>query len=183
MKKNELNLLYILLFMSLYGCSVPKFYSEINEMQNDIKYETEKNIDNAIEIKIKSNDVNKLVFKKLKKELVNSNHIIYFNHPSSSLIEKKYWFVVYDIDNQIYYELESSETNKKRIELIKRSDTLTNNYYRYILNNYINDKCDILKQKGNTKLSGVRTYEAIYEVNLESKENRSCYFRNFLYLE
>ncbi|MCU0350816.1 MAG: hypothetical protein MUF43_08305 [Flavobacterium sp.] len=181
MKNSKLKLLYILFFIVLYSCSTPKFYNEVNEMQTSIKYETEKNTDNAIRVKIKSNDVNRLVFKRLEKELVNTNHIIYFNIPSSSITDKKYWFVVYDVDNQIYYELESDDNKKKRIQLLNTSDTLTDSFYRFVFDSYLDDKCDMLKEKGKSFMSGVRTYEAIYEVNLESKVNRNCYFRDFYF--
>ena len=181
MKNSKLKLLYILFFIVFYSCSTPKFYNEVNEMQTSIKHETEKNTDNAIRVKIKSNDVNRLVFKRLEKELVNTNHIIYFNIPSASITDKKYWFVVYDVDNQIYYELESDDSKKKRIQLLNTSDTLTGSFYRFVFDSYLDDKCDMLKEKGKSSMSGVRTYEAIYEVNLESKVNRNCYFRNFYF--
>ena len=181
MKNSKLSLLYILYTILLYSCSTPKFYSEINQMQNDIKNETEKNKDSAISLKIKSNDVNRLVFKRLEKELVNTNHIIYFNIPSSSIMDEKHWFVVYDVDNQKYYELESSDNNKKRIQLLNSSETLINSYYRFIFDSYLDDKCEMLKQKGNNSKSGVSTYEAIYEINLKSKVSRSCYFRDFYF--
>jgi amino acid permease len=42
MKKNKLNLLNILIFTFLYSCSVPKFYDEIKEMQDNNKYEIKK---------------------------------------------------------------------------------------------------------------------------------------------
>lgn len=183
MKKSKLNLLYILLFMSLYGCSVPKFYNEINEMQKNIKYETEKNNEAVISIKTQSYNMNKLVFNKLKKELTKTNHIIYLYSADASFTSKKYWFIVYDVDNNIYYNIENKDANSKTIKIVEVNDYLKDNYYRFIFDSYLNDQCELLKQKGNTKLSGVRTYEAIYEVNLENKENRSCYFRNFLYLE
>lgn len=182
MKKSKLNLLYILMFMFLYSCSVPKFYSEINEMQKNNNYEIKKNSETVISIKTQSYDMNKLVFNKLKKELIKTNHIIYL-YSSDSFTSKKYWFIIYDVENNIYYNIENKDNNPKNIEIVEVNNDLKDNYYRFIFDNFLENKCEILKQRGNIKLSGVRTYKAIYEVNLETKKNKSCYFRNFLYLE
>jgi hypothetical protein len=127
--------------------------------------------------------MNKLVFNKLKKELTKTNHIIYLYSPDASFTSKKHWFIIYDVENKIYYYIENKDSNPKKIEIVKVSNNLKDNYYRFIFDNFLENKCEILKQRGDIKLSGVRTYKAIYEVNLESKKNKCCYFKNFLYLE
>lgn len=175
--------LYLLLIIFLNSCGVPRFYNEINEMHKSVKHETE-NVDNdAINIKIKDFNMNLLVFNKLKKELTEVNHIIYFYHPKSSFNSQKVWFIVYDVDNKIYYELENNDSNPKKIHLVERNDVLLNSFYEYIFENYINDNCELLKEKGNVKISGERTFEVIYEVDLIQKKNKKCFFKNFIFLD
>lgn len=182
MKSKMTKILYVLLLsMSFIGCSTPKFYTEIARMQKEIRDDIDKAEGNTPnEVRIKGYDMNKLVLKKMRNELKNTNHILYYNSPNSSFSSNKFWFTIYDVDNKVYYSLENNDSYKKQIDLIEKKDNLSDKFALYIFNNYMNNNCELLKNKGNVNISGVRTYEAIYEINLTNKENKHCYFKNFI---
>ena len=93
------NIIYIIYFL-ICSCNTPKFYGEINSMQNEIKKEIELKNNQTKNNKIKGYDFNKLVLSKLRNELKNTNHIIYYNYSdndSFSFKSKKKWFIIYDL--------------------------------------------------------------------------------------
>ncbi len=184
-KSKMTRILYILLLsISFIGCSTPKFYTEIATMQKEIRDDIDKDEGNPqSEVRIKGYNMNKLVLKKMRDELKNTNHILYYYSPDSSFSSNKFWFTIYDVDNKIYYSLENNDLNNKQIDLIKKTDNLddpSDGYALFVFNNYINNNCELIKNKGNVNISGARTYEAIYEIDLTNKENKYCYFKNFL---
>ncbi|TPD69789.1 hypothetical protein FJA49_07735 [Flavobacterium microcysteis] len=175
-------ILYILLLsISFIGCSTPKFYTEIATMQKEIRDDIDKAEGNPQnEVRIKGYNMNKLVLKKMRNELKNTNHILYYYSPDPSFSSNKFWFIIYDVDNKVYYNIENNDFNNKQIDLIEKTDKLSEKFALFVFNNYMNNNCELLKSKGNVNISGVRTYEAIYEINLTNKENKHCYFKNFL---
>ncbi len=181
--KVEVKILYAIILICISSCSTPKFYSEITTMQEEIQSDINKQSDSSKKIKIKECDMNKLVLNKLKDELKSTNHIIYYYSPDTSLSSEKIWVTIYDSENKIYYSLESNSKNPKQIDLIEKGNQLNDKHTSFVFDNYFENNCDFLKKKGEVKLSGIRAYEAIYEVNLKDKENKNCYFKNFILLD
>jgi hypothetical protein len=177
------NTLIIIFYIFLSSCSTPKFYKEINALQNEIKKEIELKNNHTKSIKARGDDYNKLVLRKLRKELKNTNHIVYYSYSDSdsfSFTIKKKWFIIYDFDNDIYYSLENLEGKLKKIEVIDVSNVLKDDFDQFIFDNYLKGNCDLLIEKGNVSMSGVRSYEAVYDIDLKNGLFKKCYFRNFM---
>ncbi len=171
--------IYTILLIVFTGCGTPKFYKEIDVMQKQVQKEL-KSKKYGSQIKIKSYNMNKLVLEELKFKLKETNHIIYYSVPDNSLFSKKYWFVVYDVENKKYYYLQNSSHEPKKINIIEDVDMQKDQNVSFVFDNYLNNRCDVLKNKGNKSLSGIRSYEVIYEVDLKSNESKKCYFKNFI---
>jgi hypothetical protein len=180
MKNKIINGISMLWLIFIFSCSTPKFYKEVDIMQSLIQNDINKSNTSIQTIEVKSDDMNKLVFEELKVKLKETNHILYYSSPDNSLSSKKFWFVVYDIDNGIYYNLENNNTNSKKIHIIEETTFLQDKYTSFIFDNYLKNRCDTLKAKGDVSLSGIRTYEVIYEVDLKKAESKNCYFKNFV---
>lgn len=183
MKDKIINILSIIWLVFIFSCTTPKFYKEVDIMQSQIQNDINKNNSSIQTIEVKSYDMNKLVFDKLKVKLKETNHIIYYSSPDNSLSSKKFWFVVYDIDNGIYYNMENNSANSKVIDIIEETTSLQDRYTSFIFDNYLKNRCDTLKAKGDVNLSGMRTYEVIYEVDLKKAESKNCYFKNFVIMD
>ncbi len=181
MKNYIIYLTYMILFNLISSCSVPKFYNEIHLMHNNIIEEMNKdNYEDKTSNSSKHKDFHKLVFRKLKKELVNTNHIIYFTISDSDTYTSNSWYILYDVDNNIYYDLEYSD---KSLRILDTSNFLKDAYNIYVFDNFNNNKCNLLIERGNKFQSGIRTYDAIFEVDLNKGIHKKCYFKSFFYLD
>lgn len=159
-----------------------KFYDEIYKTRdNMIKLINKDKRDKGEKQKYKYNNftVDSLLFRSLEKEFKNSKHIIYLCDASSSYFGGTF----YDIENNIYYILEIN-LKTKSVNYLEHRNNLDLDIYefeKFVFENYLNNNCHILKEKGNVRLSGGRHYIFILDINLKDNQNKGCYFQNFIY--
>lgn len=178
--KTSQAILYLILLIFFCNCSTPKFYDELNLMQREVQKDINGTTNRVNAITINGIDFNKLILIKLTDKLKSTNHIIYYYCSDTSLSSGKIWVTIYDVDKKKYYSLENQDSNKREIVLTALEERLLDKNTSFIFDTFISNDCKLLKANEEVKISGVRSYEAIYEINLKNMEFRSCYFKNFI---
>lgn len=174
MKKH---ILFLILTTALICCSCapPKFYNEIEST-----YQKEVNRSFLLNSSMKPH---KIIFKTLKKELIDSNHIIYFYSPDSNWDSKVFSGAVYDVDNNMYYYFNNSESRPLELTISHTHSYSGDNYYNFVIDNFRNGKIGYLKKLGQiSNHSGIRTEQAIFDVNLREGKSSNYTFRDFLFM-
>ena len=156
-------------------CAPPKFYNEIES-----SYQKEVNRSFLGNSPIKPH---KIIFKTLKKELINTKHIIYCYSPDPSWDSKVFSGAVYDVDNKTYYYFKNSESRPLELTVSQTHYYSDDNYYSFVIDNFINGKIGYLKNLGQiSNHSGIRTEQAIFEVNLREGKSSKDTFSDFLFM-
>lgn len=166
-----------------HSCGSPKFYNEIKSLYKEENNDERDNIDsNTLFIyNTKDTNIDKLFLKSVEDDIKHTNHIIYFYVPDNSIPIQKYYGVIYDVDHTLYYILAYEKSNKN-VVLKTISDSLNDEYYKFVFENYLNNNCHYLKELGElSDHSGVRTYQAIYEVNKKDNKINKCVFRDIFF--
>ena len=157
------------------SCSPPKFYNEIEST-----YEKEINRNLFMNSAI---NPHKIIFKTLKKELKDSKHIIYLYSPSSNWDSKVFSGAVYDIDNNMYYYFNNSESRPLKLTVSQTHSYSDDNYCRFVIDNFINGNIGYLKKLGQiSNHSGIRTEQVIFDVNLSEGKSSKYTFSDFLFM-
>lgn len=171
--KKKFIILCLLLFIICFGCTNPRFYSEVLTAYN-------KEVNGAA---ILSNDQHKLVFKSLDDELKNVEHIIYHYSPYPEWNSKQFSGAIYDLSNDKYYYFENSKKHPRKLAISEKYPYPKDNYHKFIIDNFRNGKIDFLKKLGEISgHSGIRTREVIYDINLKEKSHDRYTFEDFLFM-
>jgi hypothetical protein len=112
--------------------------------------------------------------KKMNEEIKNSNHIIYLVTYGHDLSQEIYLTIYDKQNNKVYYV---DKKNKNEFNINKISDSLDPSF-KFEFNNFINNQCDILTNKGiKSSMSGAYSNSLIYEI--KDKKIRKCEYRPF----
>jgi hypothetical protein len=149
-----------------FSCSAPKFYKETARLLPE---------DDDTAIYTQGRDYSALVLKQLKAKLKDSRHIVYhYISPEAVTPAHPYHAVVYDMDNKKQYYI--LETNTGFI-----TDGLPYTgagYYKFVFDNYNDRNLAVLDQLGI--MEDLKAYEAIFDINLSSKEEYLFTFKTFI---
>lgn len=159
--------LTILISFILLSCNSPKFYKEIESLnEKRFKDKTSSNFKSL-----------KLIERHLKK----TNHIVFYSSSSPNILTPyDNYNVIYDINNNKYYYIDYIN---RKIKLDKVLDSIDNTeLYNEILN-FRENKCDTLKLMSKkfpneTSLSSFWIY--VYEIDLKNiGNNKKCNFEGY----
>jgi len=179
----RIQILFLIVLYFCYGCSTPKFYKEIKSTYES--YDTLISKYGKEAVSKRSFDPHKLVMKKLSGYLQHSNHIIYhYSRTTRKWKGNEFSGVVFDIENNKYYYVTNSEKQPRKIQVDTAYKYPEDNYYKFIIENYRQGKIEYLKKLGETSnISGYRTNEVIYDIDLKSETIQKHMFRDFLFME
>jgi len=173
----------IILVISIISCGTPKFYNEIKSTYESYDFLVSKYGKEAVNKS--SYDPHKLVLNKLSSYLHNSNHIIYhYSRTTTKWKGKEFSGVVYDVDNNKYYYVYNNEITPRKIKVDFVYMNQDDNYYKFIIQNYLKGKIDYLKKLGEfSNHSGYRISEVIYDINLKYDTIQKHVFSDFFFMD
>ena len=160
-----------ILLLAFVSCSSPKFFKEINST-----YNTEEGS------KRSSFDPHKLVLNKLEKELKNTDHIIYYFSPSNDWNSNVFSGALFDMDSKLYFYFENTKNNPRKVKISRVFGFPNDNYYKFVIDKYMEGEIEYLKKLGKSNISGVRTTQTIYDIDLIGSKVKKETFKNFLFL-
>lgn len=168
-------LLLALTISICFGCTAPKFYTELIST-----YPSGKKDDYVMNSSISPH---KLVLNALKDKLQNTAHIIYHYAPNPEWDSKEFSGVVYDVENDKYYYFENSKEHPRKLSVSENYQHPDDNYYKFVIDNFRKGKIDYLKKLGEiSNLSGYTAHEAIYDIDLKNGTNKRYTFGDFLFM-
>ncbi len=180
----RIQILLLIVLSICYGCSTPKFYNEIKSTYES--YDTLVSKYGKEAVSESSFDPHKLVMKKLSSYIQNSNHIIYYYSRSTRKWKgKEFSGVVFDVENNKYYYVTNSEKRRPRkIQIDTVYEYPDANYYKFIIDNYRQGKIEYLKKLGEISgHSGIRSWELIYDIDLNSNTVQKHTFEDILFMD
>ena len=161
-------LLSLILTLTLSSCKAPKFYEQVSKFEN--------------EAGVNFNPY-KLVLNEFEKMHGTSDHIIFQYSPKPDWNSKEFSGVIYDVDQDEYYYFENTEKNPRMIILKSEYPFPQDNYYKFVIDNYMKGKIDYLQRLGETaQLSGITTTNVIYDIDLNSDKVERFTFKDFLFM-
>ena len=168
-------LFIILIILICWSCATPKFSDAIKST-----YLNE--INPVFPLKSQGNPHSK-VFKTFRNELKNSKHIVYLYAPNNDWNNKDFSGAIYDVENSKYYYFQSNLSNSLKMTVIQNYSFPDDNYYRFVIDNFINGKKSYLEELGQiSNHSGVRTKQIIFDLNLRTGKSVKFIFKDFLFM-
>lgn len=164
----------------LSSCSSPKFFTEIKST-----YKSKEDLvkEYGVESVSKSKfDPHKLILSKLSEKLKKTNHIIYYYSPENTWNSDKFYGAIFDVQNNKYIYFENKENRPRKLIITDTFEYPDDNYYKFVIEKFREGKIEYLKKLGNNNISGVRTIEIIYDINLTSEKTKKITFQNFLFM-
>ncbi|MDN3706034.1 hypothetical protein QW060_02685 [Myroides ceti] len=170
----------------LMSCSSSDFYKKIQTLDKSLKNDSEQDL-YIYSLKKDKIDIDKYIFRFLKKELKNTSNIYYLLTPIYGEDDYDIIFAsVYDVDNDVYYYLENEDFFSKKISLIENRDQKSHLEFEKIINDFNKNKCQILKNRIHT-LRETELYEItlkyLYKIDLKNDIYEKCSFKNVSYYE
>ncbi|MCH4824590.1 hypothetical protein ML462_15560 [Gramella lutea] len=166
--KIKIPILFILI-LTFSNCKSPKFYNELS------KFESETGLN------FKSY---KLVLKELDRKYQTSDHIIFQYSLIPEWNSNEFSGVIYDVDLNEYYYFENTKKKPRRIIIKEEYPFPEDNYYEFVIENYMNRKVDYLQKLGeSSNLSGITSTNVIYDINLNTGNIDRFTYKDFLFME
>ena len=154
----------------LFGCSTPKFYSEIASTYPG-------------GLKKSKFGPERMILNHLQSELLLTERIIMHYSPFPEWDSSLFSGVVYIPEIQKYYYYRNSEENPRDLIVTTFYSSPKDNYYKFIVENYLEGRTEYLQKLGEiSNHSGIRTSEVIYDIDLTTGKYLRYVFRDFLFM-
>ena len=162
-------LISFVVMLTFSNCKAPKFYEEIS------KFEQEAGL---------NFNPYQLVLKEINKKHETSNHIIFQYSPKPEWNSKEFSGVIYDVDQNNYYYFKNTEKKPKKIIVKESYPFPEDNYYKFVIDNYLNGKIEYLQKLGEaSQLSGITTTNVIYDIDLSLEKVKRFTYKDFLFMD
>ena len=160
----------IVLIILLSGCQSNRFYKTVRTLKFEKTSKYSRLFDND----------QKRIFTKLKKELKNTNHIIYLYMPDYKAMSREDRGFIFDVDNGDYFSIIFGKDNA----IVEKTEYPKDSYEAFALEKYLDKKYEYLQNLYKDYVSPLGAAEnTIYDINLKEKKYTQLSFYNFPFLD